>query len=487
MEAGEGISVEVEDRRVSPVAGDHAPSEERGAEETKTMFGEREGEWEGERAAGSAFFESAAEGTVEPVAHQSLATEERKEEPEQEIEDDQDLFGEGKDEDLFGEEDDELEQGPRQLQEAHGEVEPDGDIHRGEAGNEEMHSREERSHFRDGTREGDEDGRDELGDEDGRYEADDEVQEVELPFQEFPPSTQDAKVVVLRLPPTVSVKVHGAPSATRSRAARPGGISADDKFTIEAGQALCVVLHLPCVKKRHLKDGGEWLLKACVASQSSGRTLRRSYPVFFRQGFRFHFVFSSASDFDAVTRRWGHSGTRKKDGEESTADEKEILSNCKLVEWDDGSYSLFIGPQMFDVQVKHDPTLFFENSNETIKTLHCRAESRFQVRLGELLNFREFFSQRNMRYGKKRRAALTTQEQIERAEQMTRKTVERRHEAARTRRRQAESARGAERGLTRHFLEADSEEEEEPEEKEADEDGSLAKIKEQYKRQKRYK
>nr|CEL70268.1 TPA: RNA polymerase-associated protein LEO1 [Neospora caninum Liverpool] len=417
MEAGEGISVEVEDRRVSPVAGDHAPSEERGAEETKTMFGEREGEWEGERAAGSAFFESAAEGTVEPVAHQSLATEERKEEPEQEIEDDQDLFGEGKDEDLFGEEDDELEQGPRQLQEAHGEVEPDGDIHRGEAGNEEMHSREERSHFRDGTREGDEDGRDELGDEDGRYEADDEVQEVELPFQEFPPSTQDAKVVVLRLPPTVSVKVHGAPSATRSRAARPGGISADDKFTIE----------------------------------------------------------------------WGHSGTRKKDGEESTADEKEILSNCKLVEWDDGSYSLFIGPQMFDVQVKHDPTLFFENSNETIKTLHCRAESRFQVRLGELLNFREFFSQRNMRYGKKRRAALTTQEQIERAEQMTRKTVERRHEAARTRRRQAESARGAERGLTRHFLEADSEEEEEPEEKEADEDGSLAKIKEQYKRQKRYK
>ncbi|KEP63025.1 UNVERIFIED_CONTAM: Paf1/RNA polymerase II complex component LEO1 [Hammondia hammondi] len=322
-----------------------------------------------------------------------------------------DLFGEGRDDDLFGEEDDELEVSRQKPPDALSPTDPTADAQPDEAAakGEEALAREEDAFSR--------------FDEGGRRHSDDEEQceddqEIELPLQELPPSTKDARLVVLRLPPTVSVKVRGAPATSRRHSSSSAAISADDKFTIE----------------------------------------------------------------------WGYPGG-KKDGDHDAAEDKALASNCKLVEWDDGSYSLFVDRQMFDVQVKRDPTLFFENSSsETIKTLHCRAESRFQVRLGELLNFREFFTQRNMRHGKKRRAALTTQEQIERAEQLTRKTVERRHEAARTRRRQADSARGAERGLTRHFLEADSEEELGAKQDEDEEDGSsLAKIKEQYKRQKRFK
>ncbi|PFH34781.1 Paf1/RNA polymerase II complex component LEO1 [Besnoitia besnoiti] len=342
---------------------------------------------------------------------------------------DDDLFGEQED-DLFGDKDDDEAEARGQPHKTEEEVgEGCRAAERSDDGYEQPRREEDAAYsYFDGGRDDEDRMQDDRGDSENREEME-EDQELQMPYQDLPTLSKDAKVVVLRLPPTVSVKVHGAPSgagpSSSRRSSRLGSINADDKFTIEWG--------LPPAKK------GEDEPTAAGCEEESG----------------------------------------------------ELPSNCRLVEWDNGSYSLFVGSQMFDVQVKHDPTFFFENSSaDGVKTYHCRADARFQVRLGELLNFREFFTQRNMRYGKKRRAALTTQEQIEHAEQATRKTVERRDVAARLRRRQAEAARGAERGLTRHFLEADSDEDEHPDEqKERDEEdgSSLAKIKEQYKRQKRYK
>lgn len=50
------------------------------------------------------------------------------------------------------------------------------------------------------------------------------------------------------------------------------------------------------------------------------------------------------------------------EGEEEMNNEKKkkmksLSSNCRLVEWDDGTFSFFVGHQMFDVQVRANISL----------------------------------------------------------------------------------------------------------------------------------
>ncbi|KFG31551.1 Paf1/RNA polymerase II complex component LEO1 [Toxoplasma gondii p89] len=168
-------------------------------------------------------------GEEEATSDDSPQTQRRPEaqdlEPEA-VEAEDDLFGEGRDEDLFGEEDDELEVSRQKARDALSPTDPTADAQPDDAAakGEEALAREEEAFSR--------------FDEEGRRHSDNEEpceddQEIQLPIQELPPSTKDARLVVLRLPPTVSVKVRGAPANSRPHSSSSAAISADDKFTIE--------------------------------------------------------------------------------------------------------------------------------------------------------------------------------------------------------------------------------------------------------------
>ncbi|PHJ16288.1 paf1 rna polymerase ii complex component leo1 [Cystoisospora suis] len=332
---------------------------------------------------------------------------------------------------------------------------------------------------------GDHDGED-SSDEEGEGDGSEEPQEVfELPFQNLPSYHQHARIVTLRLPPTVSVKVNG-----EDLHKGPPGTRRDNPLGGPAPTASAVDTNNFCIQIETSSEKTEKKDKK-VKGEKNDTKKKENVKEEDQQG---------AGEKEKEEKKRGEGEEEEETNKKKKIKKKSFSSNCRLVEWDDGSFSFFVGHQMFDVQVKEDPTFLFEDSSsENVKALHCRAESRFQVRIGELLTFRKFFTQRKCMHQKKK-TTLTTHEQIERAEQATRRAVERRNEFARMRRRQMESLRGTERGLTRNFLEADSEEEEEirgGEEKKKDTGGddeddeddglSLAKIKERFKRQKRYK
>ncbi|OEH75519.1 PAF1 RNA polymerase II complex component leo1 [Cyclospora cayetanensis] len=150
-------------------------------------------------------------------------------------------------------------------------------------------------------------------------------------------------------------------------------------------------------------------------------------------------------------------------------------SNCRLVEFSDGSYCLFVDDKGFECNTKDDVSYIFESTGSRGPLCSVMAsEKRLQVLMPTGLGASSFFSKCKSagRSDPKSRTALTATELVEAAETAEQQSFLARQEAARSRRALTE----AQRGLTRGFLEAEESDNE-------DEQGaSLEKIKERFKR-----
>ncbi|KAL8438423.1 hypothetical protein ACSSS7_000166 [Eimeria intestinalis] len=156
--------------------------------------------------------------------------------------------------------------------------------------------------------------------------------------------------------------------------------------------------------------------------------------------------------------------------EEAAAQGKPAYSsNCRLVQYSDDSYCLFVDDHGFECnglgdggacfQVKEDVSYIFESGGA--KDPLCSVFStdrRLQVLIRAGVGADSFFynSKKAERLQHKTQTALTTTELVEAAELAQKQAFLTRQEAARSRRAQAESQRG----LTRGFLEAEDSDQE---------------------------
>ncbi|KAL8443358.1 hypothetical protein Emed_006882 [Eimeria media] len=150
-------------------------------------------------------------------------------------------------------------------------------------------------------------------------------------------------------------------------------------------------------------------------------------------------------------------------------------SNCRLVQYSDDSYCLFVDDHGFECNVKDDVSYIFESggTKEPLCSVFS-TDRRLQVLIRAGVGADSFFynSKKAERLQHKTQTALTTTELVEAAELAQKQAFLTRQEAARSRRAQAESQRG----LTRNFLEAEDSDQEDGQGE------SLEKIKERFKR-----
>ncbi|KAL8451403.1 hypothetical protein Emag_002748 [Eimeria magna] len=162
--------------------------------------------------------------------------------------------------------------------------------------------------------------------------------------------------------------------------------------------------------------------------------------------------------------------------EEAAAQGKPAYSsNCRLVQYSDDSYCLFVDDHGFECNIKEDVSYIFESggAKEPLCSVFS-TDRRLQVLIRAGVGADSFFynSKKAERLQHKTQTALTTTELVEAAELAQKQAFLTRQEAARSRRAQAESQRG----LTRGFLEAEDSDQEDGQGE------SLEKIKERFKR-----
>ncbi|AFZ79383.1 hypothetical protein BEWA_022310 [Theileria equi strain WA] len=148
------------------------------------------------------------------------------------------------------------------------------------------------------------------------------------------------------------------------------------------------------------------------------------------------------------TIRW-----RKKE-DESIDGDSEMESNTHLVEWDDGTFTLFVGKTPLDVESRKEIVFLLEDSLEELKPVHALIEERLQTRFSNLLKKELIRKKPDVR---RQKMALTSISEAISSELSLQKQMVLMRENERLRKIQQGSM--VQRGLTRTFLESDSDEE----------------------------